>query len=62
LVDSTVSGRENTLQAVRIQRHLMAIGTSFMVLALAALCWRQGILDAAPFLQASSAIVFFTLL
>ncbi|MHB8773340.1 MAG: ATP-binding protein [Syntrophales bacterium] len=48
-------------QAVLMKRYLMAVGTSFMVLALTAFCWWQGIFTFPPFLQASSAIVFFVL-
>ena len=41
-----------------MRRYLMASGASLMVIALMALCWWQGILDLAPFLQASAAILF----
>ncbi len=40
----------------------MAAGSSLMVIALAALCWWQGILDFAPFLQAAAAILFLIVL
>ncbi len=50
--------QENKEQAVRMRRYQMAAGTSLMVIVLAALCWWQGILDLAPFLQASVAILF----
>jgi signal transduction histidine kinase len=38
---------------------LMAAGSSLMVLLLAALCWSEGLLDFAPFLQETLAILFF---
>ncbi len=49
-------------QAVRMKRYLMAAGSSFMVIALTALCWWEGMLATRPFLQASSAIFALVLL
>jgi signal transduction histidine kinase/CheY-like chemotaxis protein len=55
----TSTEQENKDQSVRMRRHLMAVGTSLMVIVLTALCWWQDILDLTPFLQASAAILFF---
>ena len=62
LKDMVLTPQENKEQAVRMRRYQMAAGSSLMVVALAALCWWQGILDFIPFLQASLAIVFLIVL
>ncbi len=49
--------QEKKEQAVRMRRFRMAAGSSLMVIALAALCWWQGILDLIPFLRAVAAIL-----
>ncbi len=54
--------QEDKEQEVRMRRFLMAAGSSLMVIALAALCWWQGILDFIPFLQATLAIMFLIVL
>ena len=60
--DMELTPQENKEQEVRMRRFLMAAGSSLMVIALAALCWWQGILDFIPFLQATLAIVFLIVL
>ena len=60
--DISSAQRQEKEQAVRMRRYQMAAGSSFMVIALTALCWWQGILDLAPFLQASAAILFLIVL
>ena len=59
MTDMMLTQQENKEQAVRMRRHLMAVGTSLMVIALAALCWWQGILDMAAFIQAAVVTLFF---
>jgi len=56
--DMGLPPQEEKEQAVRMRRFLMAAGSSLMVIALAVLCWWQGILDFIPFLQATMAILF----
>ena len=62
MTDVTLAERKDASETIRMQRFLMAVGTSFMAIVVAALCWWQGMLDTVPFLQAASAIVFFILL
>ncbi len=57
-----LTAQENKEQAVRMRRYRMAAGSSLMVIALAALCWWQGLLDLTPFLQAVAAILILVML
>ena len=60
--DIASAQRQAKEQSVRMRRYQMAAGSSLMVIVLTALCWWQGILDLAPFLQASAAILFLDVL
>ena len=58
MAESLSIEQEQIKQALRLRRYMMGAGSSFIVIALAALCWWQGILDFIPFLKATAVILF----